>query len=293
MNFTQITLAITILAIFGTLAATSIFLTSMKKIQKDWPTYRCNPAIMPFAGVLGHDVMSNFTQCIGQAQQGMMGYYTAGSNYAGKLGGDVMGGMTSTVNDFRKVQASMGSGISGITGDIFGVFNNVMIQFQRLIIDTRDLLKKTMGAMTAIVYTLMTTVHLGESIVAGPFMGVINTLGCFHPGTPIRLESGEVVKMVNVDLGTILENGSTVVAVMRIRGNPKNPYYKIHSKTLGVDIFVTADHKIRDPDSGRFIAVKDCKHATVTEQCGNTLSCLVTDDHLIPVGEFTFWDWED
>ncbi len=293
MNFTQITLAITILAIFGTLAATSIFLTSMKKIQKDWPTYRCNPAIMPFAGVLGHDVMSNFTQCIGQAQQGMMGYYTAGSNYAGKLGGDVMGGMTSTVNDFRKVQASMGSGISGITGDIFGVFNNVMIQFQRLIIDTRDLLKKTMGAMTAIVYTLMTTVHLGESIVAGPFMGVINTLGCFHPGTPIRLESGEVVKMVNVDLGTVLENGSTVVAVMRIRGNPKNLYYKIHSKTLGADIFVTADHKIRDPDSGRFIAVKDCKHATVTEQCGNTLSCLVTDDHLIPVGEFTFWDWED
>ena len=293
MNFTQITLAITILAIFGTLAATSIFLTSMKKIQKDWPTYRCNPAIMPFAGALGHDVMSNFTQCIGQAQQGMMGYYTAGSNYAGKLGGDVMGGMTSTVNDFRKVQASMGSGISGITGDIFGVFNNVMIQFQRLIIDTRDLLKKTMGAMTAIVYTLMTTVHLGESIVAGPFMGVINVLGCFHPGTPIRLESGEVVKMVNVDLGTILENGSTVVAVMRIRGNPKNPYYKIHSKTLGADILVTADHKIRDPDSGRFIAVKDCKHATVTEQCGNTLSCLVTDDHLIPVGEFTFWDWED
>ena len=248
---------------------------------------------MPFAGVLGHDVMSNFTQCIGQAQQGMMGYYTAGSNYAGKLGGDVMGGMTSTVNDFRKVQASMGSGISGITGDIFGVFNNVMIQFQRLIIDTRDLLKKTMGAMTAIVYTLMTTVHLGESIVAGPFMGVINALGCFHPGTPIRLESGEVVKMVNVDLGTILENGSTVVAVMRIRGNPKNPYYKLHSKALGADILVTADHKIRDPDSGRFIAVKDCKHATVTEQCGNTLSCLVTDDHLIPVGEFTFWDWED
>ena len=98
MNFTQITRAITILVIFGTLAASSIFLTSMKKVQKDWPTYRCNPAIMPFAGMLGHDVMTNFTQCIGKAQQGMMGYYTAGSNYAGKLGGDVMGGMTSTVN---------------------------------------------------------------------------------------------------------------------------------------------------------------------------------------------------
>ena len=65
------------------------------------------------------------------------------------------------------------------------------------------------------------------------------------------------------------------------------------ARAAGADILVTADHKIRDPDSGRFIAVKDCKHATVTEQCGNTLSCLVTDDHLIPVGEFTFWDWED
>ena len=25
----------------------------------------------------------------------------------------------------------------------------------------------------------------------------------------------------------------------------------------------------------------------------DTLSCLITDDHLIKLGEHTFWDWED
>ena len=25
----------------------------------------------------------------------------------------------------------------------------------------------------------------------------------------------------------------------------------------------------------------------------NELSCLITSDHNIPIGEYTFWDWED
>ncbi len=33
--------------------------------------------------------------------------------------------------------------------------------------------------------------------------------------------------------------------------------------------------------------------AIKTEDYDEELSCLITSSHQIPVGEFTFWDWED
>ena len=38
----------------------NILAVGIKNIQDNWPEYRCNPSIMPFAGTFGHDVMDNF-----------------------------------------------------------------------------------------------------------------------------------------------------------------------------------------------------------------------------------------
>ena len=34
-------------------------------------------------------------------------------------------------------------------------------------------------------------------------------------------------------------------------------------------------------------------YALKTDICDEELSCLITSNHGIPIGEFTFWDWED
>ena len=39
-----------------------------EKIKKEWPNYRCNPTVMPFANVFGHDTMKNFTYCVQNLQ---------------------------------------------------------------------------------------------------------------------------------------------------------------------------------------------------------------------------------
>ena len=41
------------------------------------------------------------------------------------------------------------------------------------------------------------------------------------------------------------------------------------------------------------IDVKDFKLSKKTDYWDETLYCLITDNHQIPIGEFTFWDWED
>ena len=108
---------------------------------------------------------------------------------------------------------------------------------------------------------------------------------CFSPETPIKLQNGETVLMKNLKLGDILINGSVVDAVMKIR-NENDPYYKLPG-----NILVTGSHYIRY--GGKYIHVKNVPEAKPTGKVDPVVYCLVTSDHKIPVGEYTFWDWED
>jgi len=50
---------------------------------------------------------------------------------------------------------------------------------------------------------------------------------------------------------------------------------------------------VQDKRTGKFIRVEELEEAEKTEEYTAVMSCLITDDHLIPIGEYLFWDWED
>jgi len=107
---------------------------------------------------------------------------------------------------------------------------------------------------------------------------------CFAPETPIQLENGKTAMIKNLKLGDTLINGSVVEAVMRIK-NYNDPYYKIG------DIHVTGSHYVKY--GTKYVQVKNLPTAERTEKIDDVVSCLVTNDHKIPVGKEMFWDWED
>ena len=47
------------------------------------------------------------------------------------------------------------------------------------------------------------------------------------------------------------------------------------------------------PTTKKFIPVEEYEKATITNSWTNEMSCLVTSNNRIPIGEYTFWDWED
>ena len=108
---------------------------------------------------------------------------------------------------------------------------------------------------------------------------------CFSPETPVKLQNGETRAMKNIELGDILVNGSIVKATMQIK-NESDPYYKLPG-----NILVTGSHYIKDGDTYKH--VKKYTGAEATTQVDPIVSCLITSDHKIPVGDFIFWDWED
>ena len=216
----------------------------------------------------------------------------------GGLGKDLM----DAINMVRHVIAYIRGMVGNITGDIFGVFMNILIQIQTIMIKIKDLAMKLVGVMTTSMYIIGTSMKLGKSIWAGPIGGIIRTL-CFKDTTPIKLKSGKNVSIKNIHLGDTLSNGAVVVGTLKLKGDKRNPYYKIWSRELEDYIYVTGEHHILNNTNDdmeklndefeNYIKVCNYSKAEKTSEHDEELFCLITSNHRIPVGEYTFWDWED
>ena len=117
---------------------------------------------------------------------------------------------------------------------------------------------------------------------------------CFHPETKIKLQNGKVVEMQNLELTDILENGSTIRALMKVRNTKNVKYYKFEKCGVdGGDIYVTGGHLVLG-DAGKYILVENHPDAKLHDSINvpEWFSCLITDNHKIPIGSKLFWDWE-
>jgi hypothetical protein len=160
----------------------------------------------------------------------------------------------------------------------------------------KDLIGKTIGSMVAVMYIMEGSITTMKSTWNGPPGQLVRSLGkCFHPDTNIKLKNGNITKIKDINLGDILENGSVVQATMKIDNTDINTYEDLYIiKNGGVDnedILVTGSHLIYN--DGVFIPVKEYKDAIKSDIKTDVLSCLITSNHKIQIGNKIFWDWED
>lgn len=295
MKSSDIFYAFIIILIFIVLYLFNTLSIGMNQIKKNWPLYRCNPTVMPFASYFGHDAASNFTYCIQNMQTNFMSYLLKPTHYAIDV---LETSLSSTMDDIQWIRKKISDFVGTITNvitSIFSVFVNILVQFQRIIIKLKDVFGKTLGIMTSIIYLIESSILTGTSIMAGPVGSTLRLL-CFHPETSVRLMNSVVKPMYLVEPGEVLENGSVVLASLKILGNkddPLNKYYTLYDSKHDEVIYVTGSHKIHDRLTNKFIEVKNHNDSEPSSITSKHMSCLVTDDHLIQLGEYTFWDWED
>ena len=301
MKFGDICKSVLILLIFALLYFSAILAMGMQKLKDDWPKYRCVPTMMPFAGYLGQDTMTNFVYCIGNIQKDMMGYFLEPIMYVLGMVGGIGEWILERIQFIRLFFEKFKGLIMGIIGDVYAMFVNILIQFQKLIMTMKDTMMKTMGILITFLYLIQGAMLTGQSLNAGPIGKTLRTI-CFSKNTPIKLINGKTIKMKDIHLGDILENGSEVYGLLKLKGDRLNPFYKLWSYKLNDYIYVTGDHKICNSikynlkytdDLKNYIEVKNYHGTELTEYFDEELSCLITSNHKIPVGEYTFWDWED
>ena len=286
LNFVYVNLA------FGLYIAAVFFFSQLKNIKDNWSTYRCNPMYMPLAD----DVESNFVYCIQNSMSSFMGFIMQPLTFLTSSMSGMLSGFLDEINMVRAMFDKIRTFISSIVESIFGVFLNLIIEFQKIIIGIKDLIGKSIGIMVTLMYVIDGSVKTMQSAWNGPAGQLVQALGkCFHPETKLKLQNGNTVFIKDINLGDVLENGSIVEATMKLDNkiNPI-PLYVINSEGVNREnIYVTGAHLIFDKKSKKYVKVENYDKAEKTDIFIDWFSCLITSDHKIVVGSGKFWDWED
>lgn len=283
VNFLYVNIA------FAIYIAGVFYFNQIAQIKANWPLYRCNPMYM----FLAEDVEENFTYCIQNMQSSFMGYLLQPITFITSSLTAMMGGFMGDIQNIRAMFNKIRTFFSSIIESVFGVFLNLIIEFQRITIGIKDLIGKTIGIMVSLMYVMDGSVKTMNSTWNGPPGQMVRALGkCFHPFTSLKLQDGTIKYMKDIDLGDVLEDGSIVESVLKIDNKKdKLPFYSIKDETK--DILVTGAHLVFDETKNTFVKVENYKKATKTNKTYDWFSCLITDTHCIPIGNEIFWDWED
>lgn len=283
VNFLYVNIA------FAIYIAGVFYYSQVAEIKANWPLYRCNPMYM----LLADDIEENFTYCIQSMQTNFMGYLLQPITFITGSLTTMMGGFMGDIQNIRAMFNKIRTFFSSILEGIFGVFLNLVIEFQRITIGIKDLIGKTIGIMVSLMYVMDGSIKTMNSTWNGPPGQMVRALGkCFHPFTNVKLKNGTTKFMKDIDLGDILEDGSVVESVLKIDNKKQRiPFYLINNKSGG--ILVTGSHLVFDKSKNEFVKVENYSKAVLTDNIYDWFSCLITDTHRIPIQGEIFWDWED
>jgi len=286
VNFVYVNLA------FAIYIAGVFYYNQVAEIKAQWPLYRCNPLYMPLAD----DVQSNFVYCVQSMQTNFMGYLLEPLTFLTSSINYILGDFLDAINMVRAMFNKIRTFISSIIQSVFGVFLNLVIEFQKITIGIKDLIGKTIGIMTTLMYVIDGSVLTMKSTWNGPPGQLVKALGkCFHPNTIVKLQNGETKAMKDIDLGDILENGAIVESVMKIDNKKeRNPLYLIYKAGVNEEnIYVTGSHLVFDNKNNKYVKIENYDKAVLSKVETEWFSCLITSNHTILIGSQLFWDWED
>jgi hypothetical protein len=285
VNFLYVNIA------FAIYIAGVFYFNQLAQIKSNWPLYRCNPMYM----FLADDIQENFTYCVQNMQTSFMGYLLQPLTFITSSLTVMMGGFMGDIQNIRAMFNKVRTFFSSVIQSVFGVFLNLIIEFQRITIGIKDLIGKTIGIMVSLMYVMDGSIKTMNSTWNGPPGQMVRALGkCFHPCTFVKLQNGDIKFMKDVDLGDVLVDGSIVEAVLKIDNKKdRQRFYIIADNSSHKDIFVTGSHLVFDKSINSFVKVEDYSKAVRTDIISDSFSCLITDTHRIPIGKEVFWDWED
>ena len=150
MKSTDIGFSIMIIVLFALLISYSIISSKFVLVEKNWQQYRCNPLIMPFVSIVGHNSAQNFMDCIKTIQMGYMGEMLEPVNknmiIIGNIGQELAGAVQSSRAFIYKLRKL----ISDIIINIYSVAENLLIEIMRSLILIKGIAVKMTSILTAI-----------------------------------------------------------------------------------------------------------------------------------------------
>lgn len=174
-----------IITIFVLLFASYAYIASnMSVIKDDWNNQRCNPYVIPFAGLINKpDNMSssdftkqNFTYCSQNILGGIAGDALTPTTFVINTLNNVSKGLSKSVNDMRGMFDKTRTFFQDTSEEIMGRIINVTIPLQQIIISFKDAISKIQGTMTGSMLTLFGSYYVLQSLMGAIAQFIVTIL---------------------------------------------------------------------------------------------------------------------
>lgn len=278
------------------LLVSGIFIVFSKRdsIVKNWSNkdVRCNPLIMVTAPLYGKDFKETTSDCLTDYFKNELDGEMSNIKDKIKDMNELHSNTNDSMNKMNSQHFQTKNLFSGLLDSVTNIFAGLILNIKKDAIKGKSMIRKFGGVVTSMLYVLQGASDTGESFINGPIYKILSKLGgfCFSKNVKIKLKNGEEKKIYKLKLNDVLENGSVVNGVIKLNNVYKEPFYTFK---YNKNVLVTESHLVFDEQKSKFIFVKDHPHAILTDKVEDRVYNLVTSDHLIKIGHYTFWDYED
>ncbi len=260
-----------------------------EEVKRNWPKYRCRPTIMPFASFYGQNTAENFNFCLMNMFGQEMG--TALGPVFQVLGTIIstLVVLLQTANSIRVQFATMMGGINTMFQNFADRFKQLMAAVQMSAYRIKLIMGRLYGSFFAMIYMSIAGMTAVDNFTRTVLFDFLDTF-CFDPDTLVDIEDKGMIAVKNVQIGDVFQRtGGTVTATFQFEADGQ-PMVRLPG-----EIVVSTNHYVQY--LGKWVQAKDHPQAvTIGPWSGGKerpLICFNTSDHKIPVGHFTFLDYDE
>ena len=265
--------------IFIVLLVLLFTLGNLQEIAKNFPRYRCNPIIMPFASNFGYDTQENFNYCLSsifnlKAAEIFTPIYALLGQFTKiiTLITDVALGIRKLFSNFL---FSVNNFIRNVRDRIQGLMFNIRMSFLKI----NNLMGRVYGTMYAVIWMGTSALTAGMNVSENDLVKFLMEF-CFAPDTAVRMADGTTKEISQLQIGDTLaqvrETGEAprVTSVFRFAGD-KTPMVKIS------DVVLSAEHYVQSPKG--WVCARNHPEAEIVPSIPE-LVCLNVSGHEFLVG---------
>lgn len=164
-NSNSIGITIVLFLVFFLINSYLFININTKYYKKNWVSYRCNPSIIPFAGIInappGTDKLNytftNFSFCLNKILDDIVSFMMAPILLLTEIITLVYDAIFAMIDEIVKMFDFLRNAITNIVLSILGSIMNFLIPFQKIIIKLRTMFKKMHATQVTTMFTFLGT----------------------------------------------------------------------------------------------------------------------------------------
>ena len=276
--------------------------TLIKYLKRDYADefskHKDNPLSILFASQAGSSSNEVFNTIVTDKSEGVFSEYMSFLKPVFDIFNKLFGNLGASLNILRNTLSPMRNYFASVAAVYYKHIENFTIGLFYSMHKFRTLMNRTLSGFSLMYHTVEHTKNTLSSVAHSSQMKRIFNFGqdvidvgdavlglglCFEENTLLKLKSGKFVKIRDINLGDILEDGSIVIEKHHFINTEE--LYKYNG------VYVTGSHIVNEKDEWK--TVKNSKNGIKTTICPKYVYCISTDTARILINKTEFRDFNE